>query len=403
LQAYFSTLPDMKFPTFNQLLLPFLLSSAMLVLGLYLLARFGRLFKGQIKSEFLRENLVVWMIAICLVLSSSPTSSDFYNELLTGHLATYYVFASFAATVEGLFVFNICWLVVKYLNRTKLAFKKRMVVVLCTIVILAMIVSVPLNYFGNTYMGKGPSLNHLEVSLLFYFYSGVSAGLIYVVMTYLDFERKRKLNEKELEVSRLQQLKTKAELDALHSKVNPHFLYNALNSIADLSVTDGPKARKMTVALADLFRYSINYSDHNYSTVKEELEMTEVYLAIEKIRFEDKLNYSISLGKDVSYYLIPRFVLQPIVENAVKHGLKATGTMTEIKIDVHDGNNQLHISVADNGPKFPDDLVPGYGVKSIYDKLDLLFPGDYEIHFSNYPQKNVLINIHKLLKNEPAV
>jgi len=375
----------------------------MLVLGLYLLARFGRLFKGQIKNEFLRENLVVWMIAICLIMSSSPTSADFYLALARDRLRTYYVFACFGATLEGLFVFNVSWLVVKYITRINLPFKKRMIIILFTIIICAMIVGVPLNYLGNAYMGTGPSFAHLEVTLLFYFYSGIMAGLIYILMSYLDFERKRKLNEKELEVSRLQQLKTKAELDALHSKVNPHFLYNALNSIADLSVTDGPKARKMTIALADLFRYSINYSDHNYSTVKEELDMTEVYLAIEKIRFEDKLNYSINLGKDVSHYLIPRFVLQPIVENAVKHGLKATGKMTEIKIDVQNGNNQLQISVGDNGPLFPEDLVPGYGVKSIYDKLDLLFPGDYDIHFSNYPQKNVLINIHKLLKNEPAV
>ena len=65
-----------------------------------------------------------------------------------------------------------------------------------------------------------------------------------------------------------------------------------LNSIADLSITDGKKARKMTVALADLFRYSINYSNNNYSTVKDEVEMAEVYLQIEKIRFEDQLNYT---------------------------------------------------------------------------------------------------------------
>ena len=159
----------------------------------------------------------------------------------------------------------------------------------------------------------------------------------------------------------------------------------------------------MTVALADLFRYSINYSNHNFSTVKEEVEMTEVYLAIEKIRFEDKLNYTITLGKDVNHYLIPRFVLQPVVENAVKHGLKTTGEMTEIGIEVNENYGQLQISVSDNGPLFPDELVPGYGVKSIYDKLDLLFPGAYEIHFSNQPQKKVSIHIHKLLKNEPVV
>jgi len=228
-------------------------------------------------------------------------------------------------------------------------------------------------------------------------------GLVYVTMSYVDLARKRKLDEKELEVARLQQLKAKAELDALHSKINPHFLYNALNSIADLAVTDGKRARKMTIALADLFRFSINYSDHNYSTIKEEVEMTEVYLEIEKIRFEDQLNYSIHLDKDVNHYLVPRFLLQPVVENAVKHGLKTTGKMTEINITVKNSSDGLNIIVADNGPAFPDELIPGYGVKSMYDKLDLLFPGNYEIHFTNQPEKKVTMNIHKLMKNAPAI
>jgi sensor histidine kinase YesM len=189
----------------------------------------------------------------------------------------------------------------------------------------------------------------------------------------------------------------------LHSKINPHFLYNALNSIADLAITDGKKARKMTVALADLFRYSINYSDHNYSTLKEEVEMAEVYLQIEKIRFEDQLNYSISVAEELNHFLVPRFVLQPIVENAVKHGLKATGKMTEINIEAKNEDKGLQLIVRDNGPAFPDELNPGYGVKSMYDKLDLLFPGAYEVYFTNRPRKQVSIHIHKLMKNEPGV
>jgi len=115
------------------------------------------------------------------------------------------------------------------------------------------------------------------------------------------------------------------------------------------------------------------------------------------------LTYSINLDKDVSHYLVPRFLLQPVVENAVKHGLKTTGKMTEIKIRVSNGTDGLKIVVADNGPAFPDELIPGYGVKSMYDKLDLLFPGSYEILFTNQPEKKVTMNIHKLMKNEPAI
>jgi sensor histidine kinase YesM len=130
---------------------------------------------------------------------------------------------------------------------------------------------------------------YIKFSYVSAIYIGATTGLIYSVLSYLDIERQRKFDEKELELSRLRELKTQAELDALHSKINPHFLYNALNSIADLSVTDGKKARKMTIALADLFRYSINYSDNNYSTVKEELGMAEVYLQIEKFVLKTSL------------------------------------------------------------------------------------------------------------------
>ncbi len=388
---------------FELLALLVLFSIAMLFLGMYLLAKFNRLFKRSIKSEFLRRNIVVWMIAVCLITVTAPTTPDFYGAMMSHKLKVLYPFLWLAATLDSIFIFNVSWLVVRNLNRTSLSFRKKMAIILITLITCSLLVSVLTNYLGNKYLGEGASFRNLDVSLLFNFYTGCMIGLVYITMSYVDLERKRKLNEKELEVARLQQLKTKAELDALHSKINPHFLYNALNSIADLAVTDGKKARKMTIALADLFRYSINYSDNNYSTIKEEVEMTEVYLEIEKIRFEDQLNYSIHLDKDVNHYLVPRFLLQPVVENAVKHGLKATGKMTEIAITVKNGNDGLQIAVADNGPAFPEELTPGYGVKSIYDKLDLLFPGSYEIHFTNKPEKKVVMNIHKLMKNEPTV
>jgi sensor histidine kinase YesM len=268
---------------------------------------------------------------------------------------------------------------------------------------LSVVVSAIIIYSIIYYIDYGTNLDKLHSALTQAYLYSVITGLIYTAVNYVELDRKRKLNEKELEVTRLMALKTKAELDALHSKINPHFLYNALNSIADLAITDGKKARKMTVALADLFRYSINYSDHNYSTVQEEVEMAEVYLQIEKIRFEDQLNYSLRVDEELNHFLVPRFVLQPVVENAVKHGLKATGRMTEIVIEVTKDDKGLELAVADNGPAFPEELSPGYGVKSMYDKLDLLFPGAYEVHFTNQPRKNVSIHIHKLMKNEPGV
>lgn len=373
-------------------------SSVMLLAGLYLLAKFNSLFRSQIKSELLRKNVVVWLIAICLILSLTPTRQEFYVGLSNHKILHYFLVQLIAVTIEALFVFNIARLVILYLNKKSTPFLKKMGISLFVIIISCMLIAIPLYYLANSH-----SFKNIEYALIFNFYTSCMAGLIYITMSYVELEKTKKINEKELEVSRLRELKTKAELDALHSKINPHFLYNALNSIADLSITDGKKARKMTIALADLFRFSINYGDNNYSTVKEEVEMAEVYLQIEKIRFEDKLNFSTHIDEGLGYYLVPRFVLQPLVENAVKHGLKSTGNMTEINVEVKATSQGMSLIVADNGPDFPESLVPGYGVKSVYDKLDLLFPGNYELHFSNEPRKQVVIYINKLIKDERAV
>ena len=383
---------------FERLVAVVLFSSFTLVIGLYLIVNYKKLFRRHIRNEWLRRNLVVWLAAICLIFSITPTSQEFYMNITAGKLLRYFMIQAVAVTALVLFVFNISWFVSEQGFVKRMSFRKRMGILLFTIIICTMLIGIPINYLGN----KG-SFRNIEYSILFNFYTGCMTGLVFITMSYIDLERQRKLNEKELEVSRLQELKSKAELDALHSKVNPHFLYNALNSIADLSITDGKKARRMTIALADLFRYSINYSQNNYSTINEEVAMTEVYLQIEKIRFEDQLTYSISVEEGLGHYLVPRFILQPLVENAVKHGLKFTGKMTEILLEVKRKNGGMTIDIVDNGPEFPAELTPGYGVKSVFDKLDLLFKGHYEIYFNNSPRKQVSIHISKLMKNEPAV
>jgi two-component system, LytTR family, sensor kinase len=373
-------------------------STIILGVAILLLSLYKRLFSG-IKNVWLRRNLstlligIFFMMAFLLMISPEVLASVGKKGFL-GFVLKQLV----QGIVCVLFVFNTVWLIIRIPGVKTMSFIKHH-----TVIILSIVVSASIIYTILYCIDYGLNLTKLHSSLIQAYLYSVMTGLIYTAVNYVELDRKRKLNEKELEVTRLIALKTKAELDALHSKINPHFLYNALNSIADLSITDGKKARKMTIALADLFRYSINYSDHNYSTVKDEVEMAEVYLQIEKIRFEDQLNYSLQVDEELNHFLVPRFVLQPVVENAVKHGLKATGKMTEINIEVKKENNGLQIIVGDNGPAFPEELSPGYGVKSMYDKLDLLFPEAYEVHFSNQPQKKVSIHIHKLMKNEPGV
>lgn len=375
-------------------------STLLLGVGIYLLSIYRRLFK-RIQNRWLRMNLTVLSISLLMLAALLGIQSPAIFSTLQGKSLSKTLLSELGGgALIVFFVFNIVWFVSERRAVNNLSFVKKHGVIVLTIVITAIIAYAGVNYAGN---GWKMIPEKMHRSLVYAYMNSILTGFIYTAISYVELERKRKLNEKELEVTRLIALKTKAELETLHSKVNPHFLYNALNSIADLSITDGKKARRMTIALADLFRYSINYSNSNYSTVKDEIAMAEVYLQIEKIRFEDQLNYTIAVEEGLDHYLVPRFILQPIVENAVKHGLKATGKMTEIELQVRKEQEELVIAIADNGPAFPETLNPGYGLKSIFDKLDLLFPGNYELHFANQPNKQVILQFKKLVKNEPPV
>lgn len=366
----------------------------LVVAGAYLVARFNTLFKTSIRNEWLRRNTVVWLIIFCFTGSLFPISGGLFlilNKYGWWGLLLVQVISTTAAT---LFAYNATMFVINHPRIKRLSFIKHKLIVVLVVTMMSMLVNIPFAYF----IYEDKMREYIKYAYISSIYFGAITGLMYSLVSYLDMEKKRKFDEKELELSRLRELKTKAELDALHSKINPHFLYNALNSIADLAITDGKKGRKMTIALADLFRYSINYNDNNFSTVKDELAMAEVYLQIEKIRFEDQLNYTIASDDELSYFLLPRFLLQPIVENAVKHGLKATGQMTEIRIEVKREGEGLLVVVADNGPAFPENITPGYGVKSVFDKLDLLFPEQYSVQFTNLPRKQVSILIKRLMK-----
>jgi LytS/YehU family sensor histidine kinase len=233
------------------------------------------------------------------------------------------------------------------------------------------------------------------MSLLF---SGIVSA-IYLNVSYANLAERRLRFERELEISRLNELKTKAELDALQAKVNPHFLYNTLNSIAELSLHQGAKARQMTIALADLFRYSLNKKNETVIAIEDEVEMVENYLMIEKIRFEDKLDITIEIEEAVKRIKMPKFILQPLVENAVKHGLREPDQKGIIKIAIKGNGNKIDITIYDNGSPFPEDIQVGYGLKSVMDKLALFYPDQHTIFFENEPLKQVTISITDTSKN----
>ena len=251
-----------------------------------------------------------------------------------------------------------------------------------------------LAYFGLTSKGN---FSIEEFKVISYFFLGflLIAGFR-ALISYFFFKEKGLILENETKLSKLRELKSKAELNALHSRINPHFLYNSLNSIAGLAHINADQTEHMALSLSKLFRYSINKEQSDWTTLKEELEMVKIYLDVEKVRFGERLVYSVEMAKELEEQQIPRFIIQPLVENAVKHGISKLVEGGEIKVSITKEANNIIIAVADTGNPFESDLTPGFGLQSIYDKLEILYGDKFEMNFENTPQKRVTLKLKQL-------
>jgi two-component system, LytTR family, sensor kinase len=203
----------------------------------------------------------------------------------------------------------------------------------------------------------------------------------------------RKMSEQEYQLLNLEKLKSKAQLDALEARINPHFLYNSLNSIAGLIHDMPDKAEEMTIQLSKLFRYTTGRDEENQHTFADELEIIKAYLAIEQVRFGKRLSYKIDCDEAVLDQQIPRFLLQPLVENAIKHGISKIAHSGEIKVEIKALADNILIKIHDNGPDFGESFGGGFGLRSIKEKLQIVFGNKATIDLKNQPEKAVEITL----------
>ncbi|MDB4727874.1 histidine kinase, partial [Saprospiraceae bacterium] len=201
--------------------------------------------------------------------------------------------------------------------------------------------------------------------------------------------------ESKLKEAQKNELASQAELDALQARINPHFLYNSLNSIASLAQIDPPKTEAMAMALSKFYKYSTNRGEEHLSSIEEEIDILKTYLEIEEIRFGERLQFGIDHQKSDFKWRIPRFLLQPIVENAIKHGYNKKENSISIQIQVKEKEEEVSFEIFDNGQAFPENMNVGYGLRSVQKKLKLLFPDKHQFEFVNAPKKHVLIKINQ--------
>ena len=202
-------------------------------------------------------------------------------------------------------------------------------------------------------------------------------------------------NENKLEEQ--QRLLTQARLQALTSQINPHFLFNTLNSVSSLIRSDPHQARLMVLKLSRILRRLLRKHE-NFSSLRDELDFIEDYLSIEVARFGEKLKFEKEVEAQSLDMLVPSMLLQPLVENCVKHGLsnKIEGGTIWLRARRVDG--RLYLVVEDDGVGIPEAklakmLEQGIGVSNVNERLKVLFGTDYRMWIDSHPGKGTRIEI----------
>ncbi len=202
-------------------------------------------------------------------------------------------------------------------------------------------------------------------------------------------------NERKLEEQ--DRLLAEARLAALTSQINPHFLFNTLNSVSSLIRTDPHQARVMVMRLSKVLRRLLQKHE-NFSTLRDELSFIDDYLSIEVVRFGDKLRFEKDVADDTLDILVPSMLLQPLVENSIKHGLSGKVEGGAIRIHAHRGESRLHMRVEDDGIGIPEAklatlLDRGIGVTNVNERLKVLFGSEYRMWIDSQPGHGTRIQI----------
>jgi sensor histidine kinase YesM len=177
-----------------------------------------------------------------------------------------------------------------------------------------------------------------------------SGVLLYclTIMTYYLFVNITNLSEKNARAAKLESLLRETELKMLRSQINPHFLFNSLNSVSALTITDPEKARDMLIKLSEFMRYSLSVKEEKPVTLRSELDNLRLYLEIEKVRFGEKLTTEECIDPECLDISIPVMILQPLYENAVKHGVYESTESVKITTRAGISDGRLELSVSNN-------------------------------------------------------
>lgn len=357
--------------------------------------------KGLIKQFFL--SLAVFLFLSFLFALQSVTINlnlgfppDFLGNLRVGLVQwlPWSVLALFALNVAKKFPIDIKkWytsIPLHIIIGLFFSFIQAIIYTLYHVVIFGLAKMNPIRYFLAS-LTKTTNLNLLAYAVI------VVAGQMW---TYY-----RKNKENELKTSKLHTQLVQVQLDVLRMQLNPHFLFNTLHVILAQVRKDPQAAESMISLLSDLFRKTLETADLQKVPLKDELDLLKIFLEIQQKRFRDRLKVRMDIDPETLDIPVPNLILQPIAENAVRHGIAAIAGPGVITVSSRRKNGTLIIQVQDTGPGFSEErkVLPdsGFGLRNCRERLDRLYEGDYILTLENAAEGGALVTLKIPLRKHP--
>ena len=243
-----------------------------------------------------------------------------------------------------------------------------------------------------------PTTMPFRTMLLARFSGTLAPDLVMVGLIFLAFfvvEHQGDLRARRLSEAALESQLAGAQLQALQLQLRPHFLVNALDTVSSLMNDDVPAARKVLTQLGDLLRLSLDRGDQQEVPLKDEVAFMERYADIQRQRFRDRLTLNVDVPPAVERALVPAWLLQPLVENAVRHAVEPRAGPARVDVRARRDAMRLVLEVSDDGPGFGDHdgEVAGVGLANTKRRLEQLYAGRHRMELANLPQGGAVVRV----------
>ncbi len=322
--------------------------------------------------------IIAVLAATQLTLRSGEFSADVWSNLFVVQLVIWNVWGILTPLI-----FRLSGIISKSKRRRKIILTHIPISILVVILFLALYAGIFLAFSGAGFEAFAGTVVSLHISS-FHWYMilyWITVGAEYYLRMQDQYKAQEMLN------LQLESQLTDAQLKALKMQLNPHFLFNSLNTISGLVRTSEiKKAVGMLARLSDFLREVLIDRGNQEITLINEIGFLKKYLEIEQLRFGNKLEVTFEIGEDVEECLLPSLILQPIVENAIKHGISRRKNARELKIKAWNDEGNLRISIYNDGPAVSESKGPeslGVGISNTVKRLEQSYGDKYEFSISN--------------------